>query len=611
VILGTAGHVDHGKTALVKALTGVDTDRLAEEKRRGITIELGFAPLTLGARTLGVVDVPGHEAFVRTMLAGATGVDLALLVVAADEGVMPQTREHLAILTLLGTRGGVVALTKCDLVDADWRALVAEDLRAALAGTPLAGAPIVETSVVSGTGFDALRAAIAAAADALPARDAADLFRMPVDRAFTVKGTGTVVTGTVWSGTLAADATVRILPLGRDARVRGIETHGVQAPAALPGTRAAIALSGVDVADVARGATLVTGAAWRPSRTLLAEVALLESAPRALGPRTAVRFHLGTQELGARIVCAGGALRPGARAQARIALDQPAVARAGDRFVIRGGPLLTTIGGGIVNDPAPATHRAKPWTASASTPAARLATALDRAGRAGIPESELPVRLGAPPRECESLTRSLGDDLVQAAGVIYHARILDDLRANMIDLVDAHHAAHPLDRGAPIQSIRERLSAPSALVDAALRAETGSHHLESEGPTIRRPHWRPELDPGTRTALVDLLRAAGREPPSVAELDARLGQGTAAILRLLEREQLVVQVEPDRWYSREAVDALIATLRQGTDPAREYSPAELRDLLGFSRKFLIPFLEWCDRTGITIRRARGRSIPAK
>jgi selenocysteine-specific elongation factor len=486
---------------------------------------------------------------------------------------------------------------------------VSEDLRAALAGTPLAGAPIVETSAVTGAGLDALRAAIAAAADALPARDAADLFRMPVDRAFTVKGTGTVVTGTVWSGTLAADGAVRVLPLERDARVRGIETHGAPAAAALPGTRAAIALSGVDVGDVARGATLVTGTGWHPSRTLLAEVALLDAAPRALGPRTKVRFHLGTQEIGARIVCVGGALQPGARAQARIALDQPAVARAGDRFVIRGGPSLTTIGGGIVNDPAPATHRAKPWPASAATPAARLAMALDRAGRAGIAESELPVRLGATPADCAALVASLGENVVHAAGVIYHARILDDLRATMIDLVNAHHVAHPLDSGAPIQSIRERLAAPSALVDAALRADGSG--LLLEGPLLRRPHWRPELDPGTRTALVDTLRAAGREPPSVAELDAKLGQGTAAILRLLEREQLLVQVEPDRWYSREAVDSLVATLRSGTDPAREYSPAELRDLLGFSRKFLIPFLEWCDRTGITIRRAHGRSIPAK
>ncbi|MBX6332457.1 MAG: selenocysteine-specific translation elongation factor, partial [Gemmatimonadaceae bacterium] len=258
MILGTAGHVDHGKTALVKALTGVDTDRLAEEKRRGITIDLGFAPLTLDDGTvLGVVDVPGHEAFVRNMLAGATGVDLALVVIAADEGVMPQTREHLAILDLLGLRAGVIALTKCDLVEPDWLELVREDVCALVAHTPLATAPIVPTSVVTGEGLDALRRAIAEAARALPAREASDNFRLPVDRAFSVRGTGTVVTGTVWSGRLARDATVRLLPGGRTARVRGIESHGAAVAQALPGTRAAIALAGVEVGEVHRGTTIV------------------------------------------------------------------------------------------------------------------------------------------------------------------------------------------------------------------------------------------------------------------------------------------------------------------------------------------------------------------
>ncbi|NUQ20354.1 MAG: selenocysteine-specific translation elongation factor, partial [Gemmatimonadaceae bacterium] len=227
MILGTAGHIDHGKTTLVRALTGVDTDRLPEEKKRGITIELGFAPLELpGVGTLGVVDVPGHEAFVRTMLAGATGVDLALLVIAADEGVMPQTREHLAILSLLAVRGGVVALTKCDLVEDEWLALVTDDVRTAVEGSPLADAPIVPVSATTGAGLDALRDAIAAAARQMPARDPDDLFRMPIDRSFSVKGTGTVVTGTVWSGSLASDATVRILPSGRVARVRGVQSHG-------------------------------------------------------------------------------------------------------------------------------------------------------------------------------------------------------------------------------------------------------------------------------------------------------------------------------------------------------------------------------------------------
>ena len=282
MILGTAGHIDHGKTTLVCALTGVDTDRLPEEKRRGITIELGFAPLVLdGVGTLGVVDVPGHEAFVRTMVAGATGIDLALLVVAADEGVMPQTREHLAILTLLGVRGGVVAVTKRDLVDDDWLALVEDDLRAALEGTALAAAPIVPVSATTGDGLDALRAALADAARGIPARAAGDLFRLPIDRAFTVKGTGTVVTGTVWSGALGRDATVRLFPADLAVRVRGLHAHGRAVEQVRAGDRAALALAGVDLDQVGRGAVLVQGTAWRASRVLRADVALLADAPRA------------------------------------------------------------------------------------------------------------------------------------------------------------------------------------------------------------------------------------------------------------------------------------------------------------------------------------------
>ena len=610
MILGTAGHVDHGKTALVKALTGVDTDRLAEEKRRGITIELGFAPLRIGELTIGVVDVPGHEAFVRTMLAGATGVDLALLVVAADEGVMPQTREHLQILSLLGTRGGVVALSKCDLVDADWRGLVADEVRAALAGSPLADASIVPVSALKGSGLDDLRAAIVAAAKRSEARDARDHFRLPVDRAFAVKGTGTVVTGTVWSGSLAADATVHVLPAGVNARVRGVETHGAQAPAALPGTRAAIALAGIELADVARGATLVSGDGWHASTVILAELSLSSAAPRALGPRTAVRFHLGTQEVGARIVRAGGALTPGATAQARVILDHPIVARGGDRFVLRGGPSVTTIGGGIVNDPSPAGgRRARPWTAAARTPGERFRVLLERSGARGIAERDLPVKLGAAPAECERILGGANAAIVRLNAVVYPARAARELADRMIALVRAHHAKHPLEPGAPLQSIREQLGAGGELTDAAMRL--ASTELAVSGPIVRLATWSPTLDASAERRRASILQAvtdAGREPPSAAELDAKLGKGSAAILRLLEREGLVVPVEHDRWYAREAVRELVTALRSHAKPEREYSPSELREVLGFSRKFLIPFLEFCDRQGITERRASGRRV---
>lgn len=612
VILGTAGHVDHGKTALVRALTGVDTDRLAEEKRRGITIDLGFAPLRLDGRTIGVVDVPGHEDFVRNMLAGATGVDLALLVIAADEGVMPQTREHLAILDLLGIRGGIIALTKCDLVDDDWQELVADDVRSVVAGTALADAPIVPTSIVSGHGLDALRAAIAAAARAIPERDARDLFRLPVDRAFSVRGTGTVVTGTVWSGALEREAAVRILPAGLAARVRGIESHGSAAPRALPATRVALALAGVDVADVGRGSVLVSDDAWAPTRTVLAEVALLGHDVHPLGPRTAVRFHLGTSDVGARIVTAGGPLAPGARKHARIVLDSPVIARAGDRFVLRGSHAgaLSTIGGGVVDDPLPDHRRARPWATPAPTPAARLTRALDAAATRGVAVMPLPVRLGAVPEDVAALLAGdFGGRVI--AGALYARTVLAALRERCLTLVDDFHSNEPLEAGAPLQSVRSRLGARAEVCDAIVESLVSEGALRVAGGLVMRHGWSPrlgEVERACRDRLVEELERAGREPPSVGELAERLGERVRPLLRLLEREGCAVAVEPDRYYSAGAVARFADDLRRGMSEPREYSPAELREILGVSRKYLIPFLEYCDRSGITERRASGRTL---
>ncbi|MEW5918539.1 MAG: selenocysteine-specific translation elongation factor, partial [Gemmatimonadota bacterium] len=312
MIIGTAGHIDHGKTALVRALTGVDTDRLPEEKRRGITIDLGFAPLDLGdGLRAGVVDVPGHEAFVRTMLAGATGIDIALIVIAADEGVMPQTREHLDILTLLDVRHAVVALAKADLVDDEWLALVSEDVRALLAESPLHDAPVLPTSVVSGRGIGELRAQLAQTLRALPARQTDDLFRMPIDRAFTVRGAGTVVTGTIWSGTVQPDSVLIVHPLGKSVRVRGVQAHGASVSSAGPGSRAALALVGVELGHVQRGAVLVADPHWSMTTRMRVDVALLDRMQRPLRPRERARLHLGTRDVGARIVATGGALAPG------------------------------------------------------------------------------------------------------------------------------------------------------------------------------------------------------------------------------------------------------------------------------------------------------------
>ena len=613
MILGTAGHVDHGKTALVRVLTGVDTDRLEEEKRRGITIDLGFAPLRLDdGLTVGVVDVPGHEAFVRNMVAGATGIDLALLVIAADEGVMPQTREHLAILRLLGVRAGLVAISKCDLVDGEWLELVQEDVRSALAGSALADAPILPTSIVSGQGITALRDAIREAVTGLPAREGDDLFRMPIDRAFSVKGTGTVVTGTVWSGVLQRDAAARVLPLGHGVRVRGLQSHGSPVPMASTGMRAAVALAGVEVSDLERGQVLVTDETWSPSAVLLAHVELLASARQAVSPRTRLRFHLGTADVGARVIPAAGTLRPGTRAAARIVLDEPVVARAGDRFVLRGETPVVTVGGGVVDDPAPLGRRARPWREPAPTPAARFERHLDDAGARGVLLSTLAVRLGARPDDARVLaeeTESLGARRIGER--VYSEAAVQEARRTLLALVDRHHAFAPLEAGAPLQAIRANATAAPELADAIVRDAVAAGDLAVDGGLVARRGWAPRLTEHQRRLrdqLLETLERAGREPPSVAELASVHAGDVVALLRLLERDGSVVQVEPDRWFARAAVDELIARLRRGMVAGGEFTPADLRDILGFSRKFLIPFLEFCDRHHITERRSSGRVL---
>jgi selenocysteine-specific elongation factor len=562
-----------------------------------------------GVGTLGVVDVPGHEAFVRTMLAGATGVDLALLVVAADEGVMPQTREHLAILSLLGVRGGVVALTKRELADEDWLALVQEDVAALLAGSALAGAPVVPVSAQTGQGLAELRAALAACARALPARDAADLFRMPVDRAFTVKGTGTVVTGTVWSGSLAREATVRLLPEGRTVRVRGLQQHGGTVEQVRPGSRAAVALGGVEVSDIASGTMLVSDPQWAATRLMRATVALLDGAP-ALGPRTRVRFHLGTADVGARLVAPGGAVTAGERRGVRVVLDAPVAARAGDRFVLRSASPLATIGGGVINDPLPPHRRSRPWSEPAGSSSAQLRRLIEEAGAEGVARSSLAIRLGVPPASIERVVAELGGDVVRVGERLFAPGVLAALAERVAADVARYHGENPLEPGAPLGTIRARLGDPE-VADAVVRRAVDAGRLELDGGLARVPGFAPASS-GQQRERLDRLRAAleeaGREPPSVGELMAQHGSDVPALLRLLEREKQLVAVESDRYYAPAAVETLVEQMRAAMEPGREYSPAELREILGVSRKYLIPFLEYCDRRGVTGRRSAGRVL---
>ncbi|MDQ3697135.1 MAG: SelB C-terminal domain-containing protein, partial [Gemmatimonadota bacterium] len=517
----------------------------------------------------------------------------------------------LAILNLLGVQSGVIALTKADLVDDEWLDLVREDVRVATRGTPLATAEVIATSILAVDGLNALRHAIGRAARALPERAPRDLFRLPVDRAFTVRGTGTVVTGTVWSGTLEREAGVRLFPGGLVARVRGIESHGRAVTSARPGTRAAIALANVEVSGVRRGTVLVDGDGWEETEALLAEVVLLEGAGQQLGPRTRVRFHLGTSDVGARIVCAGGSLQPGERREARLVLDEPLVARAGDRFVIRSASPILTIGGGIVGDPAPARRRARPRTASPQTPADRLRAMLAADGIRGVTLAALPVRTGVRPDELAALLAAVASEVVRVGERLYAGSAFAEVERQVEELVAAYHERNPLELGVSLQSVRARIGAGGAVADRVLHRLAEAGYLEIDGSLVRRRGWVPALTPAQerhRTELIDALERAAREPPSVGELEVTHGPQTSALLRLLERAELIVQVEPDRYYLRRVVEALVGVLRTGMVPGREYTPPELRELLGFSRKYLIPFLEFCDRLGVTERRAGGRVI---
>ena len=601
MILGTAGHVDHGKTALVRALTGVDTDRLPEERRRGITIELGFAPLTLpDGRVAGVVDVPGHEAFVRTMVAGASGIDVALLVIAADEGVMPQTREHLHVLELLGVRRAVVALTKCDLAQPEWLALVRDDVVALLADTPFGGAPVIETSVVANSGLPALVAAIADAVSDDAGSADADAFRLPVDRVFTVRGTGTVVTGTAWGGTIERDSRLRVLPGQRVVRVRAIESHGQSLPVTPPRARVALALVGIEPADVPRGSVLVSSERWLPTSRLRADARLLAgTAP--LGPRTVVRFHHGTSEVGARLASRDPVVTAGGSRSVRIVLDAPVVAQAGDRFVLRGGPRMATIGGGIITDPLPPGPRARPGPPWSEDAERRLAAVLEQGGEAGVAAELLPQRVGVGDVAMAELLTRLRT--YRGGGRVLGPAAAAALRRRLVAAVQAHHLAQPLEAGISVQTLRARAGHASPLVQALLQEAADEGELVLRDGLAAVVGHRPSLTTEQATLadrLVSDVVAGGAEPPTPSDLSARHGVAVALLLGFLHREGRLTRLG-DRDYDPRVVSSLMERLRSALAGGGSLAPAELRQRLGVSRRLLIPLLESADQLGITVR----------
>ncbi|HYU51316.1 MAG TPA: selenocysteine-specific translation elongation factor [Gemmatimonadaceae bacterium] len=614
MIIGTAGHIDHGKTALVKALTGVDGDRLPEEKRRGITIDLGFAALSLeGIGTVGVIDVPGHEDFVRSMLVGASGIDLGLLVVAADEGIMPQTREHLQILGLLTIPRIVVALTKSELVDEEWLGLVRAEVLAMFDQMKLGIPPVVACSSRTGAGLPELRLVLSESLSRGARRGGDDVFRMPVDRAFTIKGTGTVVTGTVWSGELPVDATVVVLPSGKKARTRRIEQHGKTTDVVRAGARTAIALAGLELTEVKRGSVIVTDDRWQPTSLFEAAVAIDASFGASLTPRTQLRLHAGAAEVGARLVTAQTGSPFESATLVRVTTDAPLVVRGGERFVLRLPAPVRTIGGGVVIDPY-AQRRPLPQLTGnlgmlCTNASSRLEYILEAAGQRGIRESDIPVRVGCLSAEVEGLVEQSG--AYKGTHNLFAPVAVEQVMATVRRIVAEYEIKSPLALGVPARTLREGLRVDGELADIAISEMEQNGEIESYGPLVRRSGWVPSPSAHDLEASSNLAHdicAAEQEPPSVGELVLRYGSSVPALLRFLERQGRIVQVESDRYYDRDALEAMMARLKSQLVPGKLYVPAQLRDVLGFSRKYLIPFLEFCDRKGITERRGDGRVL---
>lgn len=628
LILGTAGHIDHGKTALVRALTGVDTDRLKEEKSRGITIELGFAELSReGGPRFGVVDVPGHEAFVRAMLAGAAGMDVVLLVVAADEGVMPQTREHLGIVRLLGVPQLVVAYTKADLVDAEWLELVQADVDALLEHTPYAEAARVATSSVTGAGLDDLVARIAEAGARLPGKETQDVVRLPLDRVFTIQGTGTVVTGTLWSGELRVGDRVRILPQDLEARVRSLEVHGRPAEVARAGERTAVALSGsgADRDVVARGATLVGGAGWRPTHMLTARVQMLSDTEWSLAHNQRVHVHQGTAQVLARcVLLEDEELLPGDEGWVQLRLEEPLVVRGRDRLVLRSYSPVTTIAGGRIAEIHPpkrkgldADERHALHRVLDGPDADVVGGLLALSAWSGLELFELPVRTGMPEhRVSMALEEQIADGARFGAGRAFSAALWGEVRRIVLEALADEHARDPLRASVPLAMLRAALPgwAPSGLADAVIDELVDEGLVALEGGGARDPRHEPRLTEDQKAAseqLLTLLRAAGLTPPFVAEMPEPLSgrRDLWSLLHWLEAGNAVVQVADDLYMASDHVRAAEARVRETLGGRSGLGPADFREALDVTRKHLIPLLNFFDTRGTTLRVGDGRSVP--
>ena len=619
VVVGTAGHIDHGKTSLVKALTGTDTDRLPEEKARGITIDLGFAFIEEPDLTIEIVDVPGHERFIKNMLAGVGGIDLAMLVIAADEGVMPQTREHLAICSLLRIKSGLIALTKVDLVEADWLELVRDDLAALTRGTFLERTPIVPVSARTGQGIDALRAALRDLGATVPSRASDQLARLPIDRVFTIKGFGTVVTGTLMAGRLGVDDRVEVFPAGLQAKVRGLQTHGHAVAESSAGQRTAVNLQGVERAAVERGHVLGLAGTLVPSTLVDGTLELLADAPRPLRTRDRVRFHAGTSEIMARVLLLEEPeLAPGKTAFARFRLEAPLVAMPGDRFVVRSYSPMVTIGGGTLLDIAPPRFKRKAPALVThlallrdGAPDAIVDEHIRHAGAGGMRVAALSGRVPFGPERLRTLLEGLQAEARVAAidrDWYVHPESLGRLRTLMLGALEQFHRAFPLRSGMSREELRGRAGAADERVFGhVLERLVAENVVLTDRDKVRLAAHEVRLS-ADQQRMVDRLeqefRTADAAPPSPEEALARAGlpgDEEHELFQLLVEGKKLVRVKASLYFHAEALASIQERLVTMLRERKEIGPGDIKDLLGISRKYAIPLLEFFDARRVTAR----------
>ena len=613
-VVGTAGHVDHGKSTLVRALTGTDPDRLEEEKRRGMTIDLGFAALDLpGGKHIAFVDVPGHHRFLKNMLAGVHGFDAVLFVVAADEGPMPQTREHLAIIDLLGIGHGVVALTKTDLVDEEWRALVTAEVRESLQGSRLQDAAMVPVSSVTGAGLEELRTELVRLLPAVAPRVDVGRPRLPVDRSFAMAGFGTVVTGTLVDGQLNVGEELAILPGGRRVRIRGLQQHGSPVDRALPGSRTAVNLTGVERREIGRGDVLALPGSLAIARRIDARLSVLKEASRPVRHRERLLLYHGTAELPVEVVLlAGDELLPGRSGLAQLHLEAPLAAAALDRFILRTPSPPTTLAGGVILDMTPRRHRRRDPSVLAQleardgqAPEQRLEAELARHTQ-GITAHDIALRLGLGEREAESMIRQL---VVREAAVSLGDHFLgppawEQIRSRIHSSLSSFHAAAPLRPGMPREELRSRSGIAPAVFASAIACLVGDRLVEQlPGGLVALAGYRPMLGLNDRRRAdeaLEELRAGGLSPPPLADWMHRHGL-SAEVLAHLVQEGEVVRVSAETAFARNIYDHAVERLRAHLHDHQAVSVAQARDLLRSSRRYVLPLLEWLDAQKVTRR----------